>query len=104
MTRSAFSPEFKLKIIQDISQRRKRPTQICREHNISETSLLKRPRAYAEQGEAAFKPAEDNLETLTRERILERKVAFERLVGQLTLENRVLNTAVKLSRRAAGQQ
>lgn len=34
MARSAFSPEFKLKIVQDISERRKRPAQICREYNI----------------------------------------------------------------------
>jgi putative transposase len=105
MARSTFSPEFKLKVVQDIAEHRKRPAQICREHNLSETSLLKWRRAYAEHGEAAFKPAEDDLETLTRERILERKVAeLERLVGQLTLENRVLGTAVELSRRAAGSK
>jgi transposase-like protein len=45
MARSAFSPEFKLKVVQDIALRRKRPAQVCREHNISETSLLKWRRA-----------------------------------------------------------
>jgi len=105
MATRTFSPEFKLKAVQDIALRRKRPAQVCREYNVSETSLLKWRRAYAEHGEVAFKPVEDDLETLTRERLLERKVAeLERLVGQLTLENRVLGTAVELSRRAAGSK
>jgi transposase len=99
------TPEFKLKLVQQLLSGEKRPAQLCREHNLSETSLMKWRRAYAERGEDAFKNESDDLETQCRERHLERRVAeLERLVGQLTFENNVLKTVSETYRKNGGSR
>jgi transposase len=100
-----FPPEFKLKLVQQVLNGEKRPAQICREHNLSETILLKWRRAYAENGEADFQPVTNELETLSRERQLEQRVAeLERLIGQLAFENSILKTVSQTYRKNGGSK
>ena len=95
MRGTKYAPEFKLKLVQQVLNGEKRPAQLCREHNISEAILLKWRHAFAEKGEAAFKPASNELETLSRERQLEKRVAeLERMIGQLAFENSILKTVL----------
>ena len=90
-----YAPEFKLKLVKQVLSGEKRPAQLCREHNISEAILLKWRHAYAEKGDEAFKPANNELEVLSRERQLEKRVAeLERMIGQLAFENSILKTVL----------
>ena len=90
-----YAPEFKLKLVKQVISREKRPAQLCREHNISEAILLKWRHAYAEKGDDAFKPVNNELEMLSRERQLEKRVAeLERMIGQLAFENSILKTVL----------
>ena len=88
-------PEFKLKLVKQVLSGEKRPAQLCREHNISEAILLKWRHAYAEKGDDAFQAANNELEILSRERQLEKRVAeLERMIGQLAFENSILKTVL----------
>jgi transposase len=93
MRGKTYAPEFKLKLVQQVINGEKRPAQLCWEHNISEAILLKWRHTFAEKGEAAFKPISNELETLSRKRQLEKRVAeLERMIGQLAFENSILKT------------
>ncbi len=46
--------EFKLECVRQIAVGEKRPAQICREHNLAQSVLLKWRREYEARGEAAF--------------------------------------------------
>jgi transposase len=95
MRGTKYAPEFKLKLVQQVLSGEKRPAQLCREHNISEAILLKWRHTFAEKGETAFKPVSNELETLSRERQLEKRVAeLERMIGQLAFENSILKTVL----------
>jgi transposase-like protein len=50
------SPQFKLELVKHFESGEKRPAQVCPEHNIAESSLLKWRKEYAARGEAAFTP------------------------------------------------
>jgi transposase-like protein len=52
----ACSREFKLEVVQQIASGAKRPAQVCREHHVAETVLLRWRREYEERGAAAFTP------------------------------------------------
>ena len=51
------SREFKLTVVRQIADGEKRPAQICREHNLDESVLLRWRKEYDARGEAAFTPA-----------------------------------------------
>ena len=69
----------------------KRPAQVCREHNLSNSVLDLWRKEYEQRGEAAFTEKE-----LTEHEALERKVAeLESFCGQLAWENTVLKKALR---------
>lgn len=88
------SREFKLDAVRQVASGEKRPAQICREHGLAESLLLRWRKEYDARGEAAFRPPEE-----TGGRGLEQRVAeLERLCGQLALENAALKRGLTLSR------
>lgn len=92
----SFSREFKLDVCRQVTTGERRPSQVCREHGLTESLLLTWRHEYAARGEAAFSPRE-----ATGTEALERRVAeLERFCGQLALENAALKRG--LSKRALG--
>jgi transposase len=88
------SREFKLDVVRQVASGAKRPAQVCREHGLAESLLLRWRKEYDVRGEAAFSPPEE-----TGGRGLEQRVAeLERLCGQLALENAALKRGWGLSR------
>jgi transposase len=88
-----FSPEFKRSIVQQLESGEKRPSQICREHQLATTQLAAWRREYSRRGEAAFTPAVPSTQT----EVLEARIAeLERFCGKLALENDVLKKALRL--------
>jgi transposase-like protein len=88
------SREFKLEVVRQVASGEKRPAQVCREHNLAESLLLRWRREYEARGDRAFGPPD--AEGAGR---LERRVAeLERFCGQLALENAVLKKAVASAR------
>ena len=80
------SRDFKLMVVRQIAMGEQRPAQICREHGLTESLLLRWRREYAARGEAAFTPKD-----LTGPDALQQRIAeLERFCGQLALENAVL--------------
>ena len=78
--------EFKLECVRQVATGQKRPAQICREHNLSESVLLRWRREYESRGENAFTEKQ-----LSQTEALKRKVAeLERFCGKLALENEIL--------------
>lgn len=78
----AYDRGFKLAAVQEVLSGEERPTQVCREHGLTEGLLLRRWDV-AERGDAAFGPPD-----ATSTGALERKAAkLERFCGQLALEN-----------------
>jgi putative transposase len=86
-----YTREFKLECCRRVATGEKRPAQVCREHNLAESVLLRWRKEYDARGEAAFterRPSEDEA--------LQRKVAeLERFCGQLSLENRILKKSLE---------
>ena len=77
---------FKLQCCRQAATGEKRPAQICREHNLSESVLLRWRREYDARGEAAFTEKQ-----LSGNEALEAKIAeLERFCGKLALENEIL--------------
>src|SRR5438105_513825 len=86
--------EFKLEVVRQIASGEKRPAQVCREHPLAESLLLRWRREYETRGEAAFCPPDE-----TMSGALERKIAeLEQFCGRLALENAVLKKAVASAR------
>lgn len=97
-SRRTHSREFKLMVVRQVANGEKRPAQVCREHDLAESLLLRWRREYEARGEAAFLPRE-----ATGSEVLEQRVAeLERFCGQLALENAVLKKALNSSRSANG--
>ena len=90
--------ELKLSVCQQIESGQKRPAQVCREHQLAQTLLLRWRNEYKERGaENAFLPKSP--EQLSSTEALEKRVAeLERHCGQLSLENALLK---KLAQRSA---
>jgi transposase len=84
------SPAFKLEVVQQIASGAKRPAQVCREHGLGESLLLRWRKAYEARGEAAFLPGPQTED----ERLAHRVAELERFCGQLALENTVLKKAL----------
>lgn len=87
-----FSREFKLDVVQQLASGAKRPAQVCREHQLAETVLLRWRREYEERGEAAFTPREAGAGVATTE---QRVAELERFCGQLAVENAALKKALQ---------
>ena len=78
--RRIFTPDFKFQIVLELLTGEKRAAQLCRERQISETSLSRWRQQFLEPGARVFEdgsgaPAE-------QERIAE----LERMIGRLTME------------------
>jgi transposase len=91
MKRRVHSREFKVEVARQVVSGEKRPAQVCREHDLSNSVLDRWRKAYEQRGEAAFSEKE-----LSEQEALERKVAeLERFCGQLAWENTVLKKALR---------
>jgi transposase-like protein len=88
-----YSAEFKQAALQELVSGEKRPSQICRERRIDETTLRRWRLEYEEQGAAAWSAPAPGTPS-AEERIAE----LERVIGQLTVENLVLKKAARLAR------
>lgn len=89
--------ELKLAVCQQIENGHKRPAQVCREHQLAQTLLLRWRNEYKERGEHAFLPRSPAM--LSQTEGLEKRIAeLERHCGQLSLENALLK---KLAQRSA---
>ena len=90
--------EFKLQCCRQAAIGEKRPAQICREHNLSESVLLRWRREYEARGEAAFTEKQ-----LSNTEALEARIAeLERFCGQLSLENQILKKSLKRMQSSRG--
>jgi transposase-like protein len=83
-----YTPEFKFQLVLKLLTGERRAAQLCREHQISETSLSRWRQQLLDNGAKAFES--DNDSSADRERIAD----LERMVGRLTME---LTAAKKLS-------
>ncbi len=93
-----YTREFKLDLVRQVTTGQKRPAQVCREHNLAESVLLRWRKEYEARGEAAFTEKQ-----LSKDEALEQKIAeLERFCGQLFLENRVLKKSLERMRSANG--
>jgi putative transposase len=93
--------EFKIQLCKQIESGEKRPAQICREHKLAESSLLKWRKEYLTRGEAAFTSREPT-EIPSEKLGYEAKIAeLERFCGQLALENSVLKKALAAAKQAS---
>jgi transposase len=90
MQQRVHSREFKLQLVRQVVNGEKRPSQICREHHLAESVLLRWRREYAERGEAAFTEKQPSETEALQARIAE----LERFCGQLAMENAVLKKAL----------
>ena len=86
-----YSREFKLAIVRQVASGEQRPAQICREHSLDESVLLRWRKAYDARGEAAFTPREGAEPAGLEQRVAE----LERFCGQLALENQILKKALQ---------
>lgn len=78
--------EFKLRCCRQATTGQKRPAQICREYNLSESVLLRWRKEYEARSEAAFTEKQLSGEEALQARIAE----LERFCGKLALENEIL--------------
>jgi transposase len=79
--------EFKLECCRQVATGQKRPAQLCREHNLAESVLLRWRKEYEARGEEAFTVKQPS----SPEEALETRVAeLERFCGKLALENEIL--------------
>jgi transposase len=95
-----YTREFKLQCCQQVATGEKRPAQVCREHNLSESVLLRWRREYEARGEEA---AFTEKQSASREESLEARITeLERFCGQLALENQVLKKSLERMRSTNG--
>lgn len=81
------SRQSKLECVRQVATGQKRPAQLCREHNLAESVLLRWRKEYEARGEEAFTEKRAS----SREEALEARVAeLERFCGKLSLENELL--------------
>lgn len=99
MPRRNHSRQFKLECCHQVAAGQKRPAQICREHNLAESLLLRWRKEYEARGEEAF--AEKRASS--REEALEARIAdLERFCGKLSLENELLKKGLTKYRSNGG--
>lgn len=84
------SREFKLMVVRQLANGEKRPAQMCREHNLTNSMVSRWRQEYDARGEEAFSARQ-----LTEQESLVARVAeLERFCGQLAMENAVLKKAL----------
>jgi transposase len=77
----------------------KPPAQVCREHNLAESVLLRWRKEYEAGGEEAF----TEKQPAPREEALEARIAeLERFCGKLSLENEILKKGLSKYRSTKG--
>lgn len=86
-----FTREFKLDVCRQIAGGQKRPAQVCCEHHLGETVLLRWRTEYELRGEAAFTPKPADVQSSLEQRIAE----LERVCGQLAVENALLKKGLR---------
>jgi transposase len=86
-----FSREFKLQVVRQVVTGERRPAQVCRAYNLSNTVLTRWRAEYAERGERSFEAYQESEPTYWEKRAAE----LERFCGQLALENQVLKKALQ---------
>jgi len=91
--RRTFAPELKQEICRQLVSGEKRLAQVCREHALAESVVIRWRKAYQQRGEHAF-TAGSSAGTSPEARIAE----LERFCGQLALENQVLKKALQAAR------
>lgn len=91
------SREFKISVCQQVASGQKRPSQVCREHNLSEGVLIRWRNEFKERGEAAF-TARSEAEPSPTEALEKRIADLERHCGCLSLENDLLKKLVKAAK------
>ncbi len=84
------SRDFKLSVCRQIASGERRPAQVCREHGLAESLLLRWRKEYRERGESAFGPHQASEPEALAQHVAE----LERFCGQLALENAVLKKAL----------
>ncbi|MGI8689191.1 MAG: transposase [Thermomicrobiales bacterium] len=84
------SRDFKLSVCRQIASGEKRPAQVCREHGLAESLLLRWRKDDRERGETAFGPHQAGEPEAVAQHVAE----LERFRGQLALENAVRKKAL----------
>ncbi len=95
--RRTFAPELKQEICRQLVSGEKRLAQICREHALAESVVIRWRKTYQQHGEQAF-TARGSATPSSDARIAE----LERFCGQLALENQVLKKALQAARSQSG--
>jgi transposase len=91
--------QFKLECVRQVATGQKRPAQVCREHNLAQSVLLRWRKEYEARGEEAF----TEKQTASREEALEARIAeLERFCGKLSLENEILKRGLSKYRSTKG--
>jgi transposase len=91
--------EFKLECCRQVATGHKRPAQLCREHNLAQSVLLRWRKEYEARDEEAFTEKQPS----SREETLEARIAeLERFCGKLALENEVLKRGLSRYRSNGG--
>lgn len=90
-----FTREFKLEIVRQLATGTKRPAQMCREYQWSDSLLARWRHEYAERGEAAFTPRTGGGADASATPLETRIAELERFCGQLALENAALKKALQ---------
>ena len=94
-----YTREFKLQCCRQVTTGQRRPAQVCREHNLSESVLLRWRNEYDARGEeAAFTEKQLSQSEALRKRIAE----LERFCGKLALENEILKKGLERYRSGGG--
>jgi transposase-like protein len=86
-----YSATFKLETVQELLRGAKRPTQICRERQIDQTTLRRWRQQYEEHGPNAWRERASTAVASDEEKIAE----LERVIGWLTVENLALKKALR---------
>ncbi len=86
-----YSASFKQTVVEELLAGAKRPAQLCREHGRDFGTIRKWRAEYAEHGSSAWTGERRQRDTSAETQIAD----LERLVGQLTVENRVVQKALQ---------
>lgn len=91
-TKRTFDREFKLQVVQQLVGGEKRLSQLCREHQLSETLVRRWKEQYEQDGEAAWP---DTVSRVVGADPEQRVRELEAALGRAHLENELLRRALK---------
>ncbi len=93
------SRQLKLECCRQAATGQRRPAQLCREHSLAESALLRWRKEYEARGEEAFTEEQPS----SREEALQARVAeLERFCGKLSLEDEPLEKGLSKRRSNGG--